>query len=280
MKFLLKLLVLQLLAVPFLYDLSAQRREDHFLRRRVVNRLDLEEKINFPLVRAASTYDVQDGSFRYRNGIVNALVSGLQQGQYVAYDPQELNTALSAAELMQRIESQDNQQSYDPYEAELPGEELDDFPESDWEFDTEDDFLPEEPGLQEAFSDSDKSAPTELGSYEMVIQFVEDWVFDKNTSSLRYDMQFIELVWVDPAGSLPDKSMAIFRWKDVAPLLDQTRWPNRFNEAEHRSVKEVFDLRLFHKFLIDVSGHGMASLEEAEKWRKRMVEQAHHLYSY
>jgi len=129
--------------------------------------------------------------------------------------------------------------------------------------------------------DSDyTSDELDLDAYTIMIQFIEDWIFDKNTSSLRYEMRYFQLIWVDPGGVLPDKVMAVFRWEDIKPILSETQWPNRFNDAENHSVTEVFDMRIFNSFLIDVSGQGMRSLDEAERWRLKMVEKEHNLYSY
>jgi hypothetical protein len=74
--------------------------------------------------------------------------------------------------------------------------------------------------------------------------------------------------------------LCTFRYKDIIPVLEQAQWKNRYNDAAYLTFKEVFDLRLFHSFIIDVSGNGAKSLQEAEYRRQKLVEFEHHLWSY
>lgn len=122
--------------------------------------------------------------------------------------------------------------------------------------------------------------PLDFAPYEEVIHMVEDWIFDKNTSSMIRQIDFFEVIWTDPTGILPEKVLARFMWKDVKEQLDETRWTSRFNDAECRSVAEVFDLRIFHSFLINVGGEPIISLSEAEQRRQELVEFEHHLWNY
>lgn len=287
MKNFLQRITLSLLAIIFITDLQAQRREDHFFRRTTVNRLDLEEKINFALVRPGNPYVDANSEFSYTQGIVDAIFKGMKSGQYMAYDPNDINLAMNYHELEANLRYQDGLME-EPLEGEETWGEESEWPEDDWDNDDlseYDDFEGEDfeaPGNEFEGQFDQRSNPDELdmGSYTMAIQFVEDWIFDKNTSSLRFDIRYFQVIWVDPAGTLPDKMMAVYRWEDIAPVMAKTQWPNRFNDAENRSVKEVFDMRIFNSFLIDVSGNGMKSLDEADRWRRKLVEKEHHLYSY
>lgn len=290
MKKILSKIVLSLLAILFVTDIQAQRREDHFFRRTTINRLDLEEKINFALVRPGNQYADENSGFTYTKGLVDAMIQGMKAGKYLAYDPNDINNPMSYTELETNLRYQDGLLNQ-PIEGEPWGEEGD-WPPADWDEETIDDGFSEfdsfdgddlETMNSQYEGDFDQNAnpdQLDMGSYTMAIQFVEDWIFDKNTSSLRFDIRYFQVIWVDPAGTLPDKMMAVFRWEDIAPVMAQTQWPNRFNDAENRSVKEVFDMRIFNSFLIDVSGQGMKTLDEADRWRLKMVEKEHHLYSY
>ena len=75
----------------------------------------------------------------------------------------------------------------------------------------------------------------DLAPYEEVMHIVEDYIFDKNTSSMQQRIDFFEIIWVDPTGALPEKVLARFMWKDVREQLDQTMWKSRFNDVEARS---------------------------------------------
>ena len=116
--------------------------------------------------------------------------------------------------------------------------------------------------------------------YENVIHFVEDRIFDKVRSDMVYDIQYIVIIWTDPGETLPEKRLCVFRYKDVLETLDKAQWKNRFNDAEYKTLREVFELRLFHSYITDISGEGLRSLQEAEYRRQKMVEFEHHLWSY
>jgi len=116
--------------------------------------------------------------------------------------------------------------------------------------------------------------------FERVIHFVEDRIFDKNRSDMVYDIQFIEIVWVDPNETLPERVLCTFRYEDVVETLASTQWKNRFNDAEYKNMREVFELRMFHSYIINLSGEGIVTLDEAEYRRQQLVEFEHHLWSY
>ena len=287
---LLKNIALSFLMFLFLTDLQAQRRDDNFLRRQTINRLDLEEKINFVLVRPAAMYPDEQSEFAYQDGIVDAMIKGMQSGKYVAYDPNDIKVSIGFEELEAKLKEKDYL-GEPSNQIDVFGEDGTDWGEdADWdEFEGDDDLSEfedfggddfEQASGQSGNDYNQNSDELDLTSYTMSLQFIEEWIFDKNTSSLRYDIKYFQLIWVDPSGTMPDEIMAVFRWDDISPVFAQTLWPNRHNEAENRSVKEVFDLRLFNSFLIDVSGQGMRTLDEAERWRKRLVEKEHNLYSY
>ena len=249
------------------------RSEDHFFRRRVVNRIDLGEKINRPLIQAQSEIYATSQDFRYK-GMVAAIMHGLKEGKYVAYEPDQLNKALSYDDLVERIQSFDDNLDEAYSEDEFIEEEED--PSDEWivaEDDFPDDFLLEE-------VDEIPSGEIDLAPFEVVIQFVEDWIFDKNRGEMVYQIDHFQIIWSDPGETLPEKYLASFRYEDVQQVLDQAQWTNRFNEAESRTLAEIFDLRLFNSYIINVSGSGVASLPEAELRRQALIEYEHHLWHF
>lgn len=254
-------------------DLLGQRRnirfEDHFFRKRVVNRIDLGEKINRPLIQAQSEIYATSQDYRYR-GLVVALLNGLKEGKYIAYEPEKLNQALSYEDILARIQDFD----YLPEEEYIEDELTDEFPSDEWitEEPIEDDF-PEAEGIVE---DGD----IDYAPFEAVIQFVEDRIFDKNRGEMVYQIDHIQLIWSDPGEALPEKYLASFRYEDVYETLNEVQWTNRFNDAESRTLAEIFDLRLFNSYIINVSGDGVKDLPEAERRRQALVEYEHHLWHH
>lgn len=270
------------------------RIEDHFWRRKVVNRIDLNEKINSPLIKRESLFYGEGGQYEERDGLVMTLFHGLQKGDFVAYHPDSLKVPLSYEEVRSRIQV---------FEGSLTGSFDDGFgdPAEGGGFESfsgEDDWGSEDWGVggsgagSEDFDDFGTPAggvggaevastgEFDPGPFENVIHFVEDRIFDKTRSDMVYDIQYIEIIWTDPGETLPEKRLCTFRYKDILPYLEKAQWKNRFNDAEYKTMREVFELRLFNSFIINVSGEGISSLQEAEYRRQKLVEFEHHLWSY
>lgn len=290
-----RLILFSLLFLAFGLQSFAQfppRKDDHFWRRKVVNRIDLNEKINAPLIKRESQYYTDNSQYTEKEGLVMALFTGLKKGKFVAYHPDSLNVALSYDNVLQRIQTFEGSLSgsgggfdegfgdeggFDDFEGDDFGDDFVDDGD-DWGSEFGDDLggLGEDDlGDAGGFAGDFDPAP-----FENVIHFVENRIFDKNRSEMIYDIEFIEIIWTDPGETLPEKRLCTFRYKDVMETLEQSQWKNRFNDAEYRTFREVFELRLFHSFITDVSGVGVRTLDEAEKRREQIVEFEHHLWSY
>ncbi len=273
------------------------REEDHFWRRKVVNRIDLEEKINRPLIQRESGY--YQGGLRadtlgpqQKDGLVVALIKGLMDGHYTAYEPDDPTQQLDSREVIDRIDEPSSSSSSEA--AVIDSAEAAVRPEDGALPPMDDPFVDPFAPVVEAFTDTVAPSPgsgapldfdtegrmPDTAPFESVIQFVEDRIFDKNRSDLVYDIQYIELIWVDPYGQLEDKPLCTFRYEEVLGILEDTQWKNRFNDAQYRSMREVFEMRLFHSYMIDISGQGIQSLSEAEYRRQQLLEFEHHLWSY
>ena len=245
------------------------RIDDHFYRRRVVNRIDLGEKINRPLVQSLSS--IYGELSQTNRGLVGLLLQGMKEGKVVAYHPDSTSVPLSYEEVVRRM------QDFSFIPDELSEEEV----AADWdEFPDEDGWVAEPEELGEGDLSGSLDPLDDLGPYETVIQFVEDRIFDKNRGEMVYHIDYFQVIWSDPGETLPEKYLVNFRYKDVMDLMDEAIWVNRFNDAERRTLKEIFDLRLFHSYIINVSGNGARSLPEAELRRQALVEYEHHLWHY
>ncbi len=245
------------------------RQEDHFYRRKVINRIDLNEKINRPLIQRESAIYGDNDNIQ-KQGLVGALMMGLEQGRFVAYDPDNINKALSYEEVLARMQEMDYSVGGDIEE----GWE-DPIDDSEW-------IVPEETLVDDlsGMSSTADNPSLDYGPYESVIQFVEDRVFDKNRGEMVYQYDYFQLIWSDPGETLPEKVLCVFRYPDIEETLSELVWINRHNDAERRSVKEIFDLRLFHSYIINVSGDGVRTLAEAEFRRQQLVDYEHHLWHY
>jgi hypothetical protein len=264
------------------------RRDDHFWRRKVLNRIDLTEKINEPLTQVENVALYGNPGYGETRGVVHAIINGLKSGKYLAYAHDSLNKSLTyedVVKLAQGIEgpSGGGEESWDE-----GNEGMDDF-------DGGDDFGGDEWGDESTDGgdnmegDSDPfAAGTSAGvegdfniaPYENILEFIEDRIFDKNRSDMVYDIQYVGLVWVDPAETLPDKNLAFFKYVDLIETLEDTQWKNKFNDAEYRNMREIFELRLFNSYISNVSGRGVRTLPESDFRRNQLVEFEHHLWCY
>ena len=279
-------------------DLAAQipgarippRVDDHFWRRKVVNRIDLLEKINEPLTYAENAGLYGNPAFGETQGIIQALINGLKSGKYLAYSPDSLNKSLTyedVVKLAQQVDGGSNDGGGDDWDE--GGEEFDDFDGGDdYGGDDWGDGM-DEGGGDNIEGDSDPFAAAtgdavegdfSIAPYESVLEFIEDRIFDKNRSDMVYDIQYVRLVWVDPGETLPDKNLVCFKYADLLETLEDTQWKNKFNDAEYRNMREIFELRLFNSYIINVSGRGVRTLEEADFRRNQLVEFEHHLWNY
>jgi hypothetical protein len=263
------------------------RVDDHFWRRKVVNRIDLTEKINEPLTYPENPGLYGNPAYGETQGVITALVNGLKSGKYLAYHPDSLNKSLTyedVVKIAQQIEGDGG--GGDSYDEEDSG--FDDFEGGD-DFGGDDfgDGFGDDMGDGGDQGDSDPATgggavegDFSLAAYETALEFIEDRIFDKNRSDMVYDIQYLRLVWVDPGETLPDKNFVCFRYADVLETLEDTQWKNKFNDAEYRNMREIFELRLFSSYILNVSGRGVRTLEEADFRRNQLVEFEHHLWCY
>lgn len=264
------------------------RKDDHFQRNLVVNRIDMNEKINQPLVMVQSPSLYGESDYAETNGLVAALFNGLKSGKYLAYDPDSLNKALTYEDVVASIQKLNGEGTPEweefPDEGEwIEGEEW--MEDGEWiedgaGDDGEGDVFPGGSGDDIFSSTDDGEGDFDISPFESIIEFLEGRIFDKNRSALVHDIQYIRFVWVDPGEVLPDKNVICFKYSEVLETLEQTQWTNKFNDAENRNMREIFEERIFNGFVTSVSGKGVRTLEEADFRRNQMLDFEHHLWSY
>lgn len=274
--------LLCLLATTQVFAQFPARQEDHFWRRKVMNKIDFTEKVNLPLIAREWSWYRQYNQGVSTKGLIVALMEGLESGKYIAYATDSLDKPLDYSQVMAILQDargeKKNAAEDNPIE-EVSSDEPTDDP---WEFegiDTEE---------SDVTADSKKEDPIVFGAgdeyapLENYITFIEDRIFDKNRSEMTYDIQYINLYFVDPGGILRDRSVCTFKYKDIMNHLENTQWKSKFNDAENRNMREIFEDRLFNTYIVNVSNinFGVQSLDEAEYRKQQIVEFEHNLWSY
>jgi Gliding motility associated protein GldN len=292
-------LLVFLLALPFVVCgqgpvNDTPRIEDNFWRRSVLVRIDLREKFNRPLIfKESFLYTVAD-VMQYREGLVRGLLKGYRNAEFIGYRPDTLNRVLLWDEFISRLTkyalgdqlvvtaSTVEESSSALEESDNINDDV--FNDTYSGFGLEDEGLNTQTAEQNLASISvfnDTQLEDMFAGMNYVVELVEDRIFDKNKSDMYYLQKYFRLIWIDPEGILPiDVEMIVFRYRDVLPVLKQMQWKNLYNDAEYRTIQEVFELRLFHGFIVDVSGSMVRSQEEAEQRRLEMVEFEHNLWEF
>lgn len=261
------------------------REQDNFWRRRVVKRIDMNEKINQPLHNHGFDVMVTSANAKYaeKNGLIVAFLNGVEKGDFLAYNP-DTGKPMDWQTLFARMKEQGG--VWEDNNAEIAfaeEEEKSSNTFANWN----EELDKQEKNSFIAYTKKQKNSPQKaLNSqinytpYEQEFQIVEDWIFDKNRSVMAYNIDYFQVIWSDPSGVSRDKVLANFYYKDVSELLEKTQWQNRMNEAETRSMKEIFDLHIYHGIVTNVSGREVQTLYESQKREQEMIEYEHNLWNY
>lgn len=253
------------------------RIDDHFWRKKVLERIDLEEKLNKHLIYSESKIYTK-GKYGETNGIIRALINGYKDGKYVGYQFGALTTPMT----YQEFEAKMKGTSYAGGVDEEGGDEEEEFEDEESE-DTGG-------GAEQATTDGQQPTDTQgsqsttstqnsdILRYEKFLGIIEDRIFDKNKSDMYYDIQYICLINYDEIQGGYEYHVC-FNYKDVMDLLDDTQYKNRNNDAEYRSMKEIIELRLFKSVIEELSGEDL-DLKLAEKRNNQMVEFEHYLWEF
>ncbi len=291
------------------------REDDIFWSRRIILRIDLNEKFNAPLNKIVP--DDQRFGQRYpiKEGMVRALMKAYLRGQLRGFDPNDYSP-LPKEEVVKKLTDwnlgtqlpepvtanepvkqkkyydEDEDEKEDPL-AESGQEESEEIAEHEEDYRSLDDVSQE----LENLAPFEKKNEQELDTYEVlkklkatendlitgtdvIIELVEDWMFDKNRSATYRDLQYIRIMWVDPEGKLPFKPIVAFKYSDVEPLLAQVQWTNPQNDAAHMSVRDALNFRNFTGIIVNMSGKNIRDKREAERKREMLIEFEHNLWQY
>lgn len=271
------IILIQILFGATLYAQFPPRVEDHFWRKKVLERIDLEEKLNKSLKYKESPLYTK-GKYGETKGIVYALINGYKDGKYIGYQFGALQKPLTYKDFEKMmyetgpVTPGSDSGSSEEEEEEFEDEGGDEMEEGQAEQTT--DGQTQGDNLQANNSQGDPA----FAAYEDYIGIIEDRIFDKNKSDMYYDIQYICLYKTDDikGGYQPQ---VCFSYKDVMDILDDTQYKNPKNDAEYRSIKEIIELRLFKSVMEALSGEEL-DLKMAEKRNNQMVEYEHHLWEF
>ena len=150
------------------------RTDDHFQRKLVVNRIDIDEKINRPMVAITDGGMYTDNRYPETRGLVQALVNGLKSGKYLAYDPDNLTESMTYEDALAKAKSK----------IEQPIEEWED--EEEWIDEEAPSYLDEE-SVEDNLGNSAGNGynsvngwdddQIEVSPYSTAIEFIENRIF-------------------------------------------------------------------------------------------------------
>ncbi len=291
-----KYIVVSLLALVLVASkLTAQsgpsrRADDHFWKKRVVMRLDLQDKINKPLIVGNANFNreyVRGEDPRYQantRGMVYALMNAWKGSKIVGYNGDTLYKTMDVATFEKKLQKFSGTLVPAAGEGDASTGEGDDTEFDIGEGDDTGFDIGEEDVSSTAKDETKPLVPTE-GNYESLeyfVEFVEDRIFDRIRGEMVYKLKFIRLVLSHPEGTIPDENAVCFKFDDpiVTEILANTQYKNRFNDSEDKSIKDVLDSRQFTGIVSSVSGLGVNSVEEAETRRQQLIQFEHNLWSY
>ncbi len=263
------------------------RPEDHFWRRRVAVRVELNEKMNFPFKYHDKN---ESGDFRFTetNGIVMAILNAVKAGEIGGYDAHSWES-LSGNKILQRMKylAQAWNKGKNDLEGEKTAAEFWDnvyIPDEDeGELSASVTEMPSDGMFTTDIYNKKKSHnrwDMDLTPYEQSIILVDDWIFDKNSSTMRYNTQYIQIVWVDPSGTLPERVLANFDYKELIPVLEKTQWKAKWNDVPNLNLRQALDLHLYHGFPINISGNAIQTMDESQKRYQELIEFESYLWTH
>jgi gliding motility associated protien GldN len=265
-------------------DLSVRpiHSSDIMFKKRVWRRVDLRE--------------VQNSSF-FSSGreLTKLILDAAKKGIIQPYEADTLGTPMAMEAFLDNltnpaIEGFGDEGSEDDPMADPDDPFADPFADPGASADPDDPFATDDSG--EDMTIDAYYLPNEL----FMLELQEDVIFDKKRSRMYYDVLTVKII-VD-ASKTPDgidKTVAVFSYKELVEKLFEDNpeaiWFNDQNSAEHRNIKDAFELRLFasrivkvsntdNKFITDIYGPGKATLYGSEWYEMKLMEYEHELWEF
>jgi hypothetical protein len=274
------------------------RLEDHFWRKKVRYRIDMLEKVNKPFKESeprnlyddnSKIYNSNKEKFSFYKGVIDALLANYALLIIPGYNPDTLDDGLEFTEFQKRYK---NVTSFGgeaaTADAEGGDEEGDD--DGDWDSEAGENETAKIGAVQATVTKNATGDVLETQTVELTQDFsgmskfidvIEDRIFEKNKSDMYYKQEYIIL---SAKGVNSEVPLVAFRYEDIKDIvLNNCLWKNRFNDAEYRTIKEVFELRLFNSYLTVVGlgqDYAISDINDSEKKRLQMIEYEHNLFEF
>ena len=211
-------------------------KSDIMWKKSIVRAVDLREKQNEPI-------------FSRDREITRIIMDAVEAGMVKAYktDSLSMGTVLTVEEFKENIK--------------IPGAESE-LTEEEQAF--ADAFEADDAWGDDGGGEEDTEAD-DAGNYFFPrdlyqLQIIEDMIFDKQRSVMYYDILAVKMIV--PADH-PDNirgietPVAFFSYEELVEQVftdnPKAIWYNPYNDAEHRTLYEAFELRLFSSYIIKVS---------------------------
>jgi hypothetical protein len=263
------------------------RIDDHFQRNKRLIAIDLNEKANTFLIECGGNtgrfYDANH-LFRYRCGLVAALLDAFLTNRIPAFSPEDLQKNLTPQqfyEIVTPLFSQLEDEEREKFIAE-EDEVGNDFEEDDYEEGEKTKDFNE----GKDFGGDNKTIGLlalnliQLKGLQTKLEIIEDIIFDGAKAVNIFQPAYVILKWINPYGMGVPVSLIAFKYADILTVLEQTQWKNRFNDASDKSMRQVFDLRLFNYIVLNYSGLTSKNLFFSEKFKEKIVNFEHNLWEY
>ncbi len=216
---------------------------DIMYQKTITRAVDLREKQNQPL-------------FAREHEISKIMIEAVQRGEVKPYDNDSLLTEITLEEFNKRIQIPSTEAEVSEEDLAFMANEDDD---GGWGDDDGggDDFGDDEGG--------DAPVPSTNVDYFFAkdlyqLEIKEKMLFDKQRSRMYYDIYCISMfVPADHPDNIKGIQIPIasFKYSELlhGPFENNPEaiWYNPFNESEHRSLADAFELRLFSSYIIKVS---------------------------
>lgn len=273
------------------------RLEDHFWRKKVRYRIDMLEKVNKPFKESeprnlydedSKLYNSNKERFSFYKGIIDALLANYAQQIIPGYNPDTLDNGLEFTEFHKRYKNVTASGAEPSGDSEGGDEEGDE--DSEWDSEAGDDETAKVGQVQATVTTNTSGdvLPTQtveltqdFSGMSKFIDVIEDRIFDKNKSDMFFKQEYVIL---SAKGVNSEVPLVAFRYDDIKDaVLNSCLWKNRFNDAEYRTLKEVFELRLFNSFLTAVglgNEYGLQDIYDSEKKRLQMIDYEHNLFEF
>ncbi len=213
--------------------------EQHY-KVRVWRTIDLNEKQN-------------KGFFSNNGEITKLIIEAIRSGEITdIYASDSLTTKISKEEFLGRLVQTQGAQ-YDPWD-----------PTRNWFTDEITTYngknyrvLVDNTGKNPETSPDEWAATSEGKAIDYlprdmnILRLVEDVIFDKRRSVLKYDMQAIQIIVPGSKTTTQvDQELGWFKYKDLEKIFrnhpQKAVWFNRQNTAQNKNFADAFLLRLFH----------------------------------